>query len=88
MLIQKILVRVCPCKIHNLLISLVSKGGFAGARDSDGKVLISLTTLRRNWPNWIVPLTKRYKDMCMCVLCGILNGLVYAIFLIKKKTIA
>ena len=88
MLIQKILVRVCPREIHNLLISPVSKGGFAGARDSDGKVLISLTTLRRNWPNWIVPLTKRYKDMCMCVLCGIPNGLVYAIFLVRKKTIA
>ena len=41
-------------------------GGFDGARDEDGNVLISETKLRRIWPNWIVPMTERYKTMCAC----------------------
>ena len=32
---------------------------------------MSETAMRRNWPNWIVRMTKRFKDMCCCVSCGV-----------------
>ena len=44
--------------------------------------------MRRYWPNWIiVPMTKRYKAMCVCVLCGIPNGLAYSLHLWRRRTI-
>ncbi len=55
-----------PRVVHNLMSKPVEKGGFDGARDSEGNVLISLKTLHSIWPNWIVPMTKRLKSACAC----------------------
>jgi len=85
--VQKQLARVSPREFHNSMIEPVEKGGFAGARGENGEVLISLTAMRRYWPNWIVPMTKRYKEMCVCVLCGIPNGLAKSLHLWRRRTI-
>ena len=70
-IIQKLLARICPREIHNLLIKPPADGGFEGARDNEGNVLISKMSMHRRWPNWIVKMTKRFKAMCVCDKCGV-----------------
>jgi len=53
------------------MLKPIDKGGFDGARDAVGNVLISESALRKNWPNHVVPMTKRYKAMCVCDKCGV-----------------
>ena len=60
-----------PWEIHLEVIKPIEEGGFDGARDSEGNVVMSETAMRRNWPNWIVRMTKRFKDMCCCDGCGV-----------------
>lgn len=45
------------------------KGGFVRARDGDGKVIISKTTLRALLPCEISRMTDSQKQMCGCELC-------------------
>ena len=63
-LIQKRVSRVCLREIHNEMLMDSEEGGFDGARDGNGDVVISETAMRRNWPNWIVRMAKRFKAMC------------------------
>ena len=70
-LIQKMVAQVCPRLVHLEMLKSPDEGGFYGARDSDGNVLISETAMRRHWPNWIVRMTKRFKAMCVCDKCGV-----------------
>ena len=53
------------------LLKSVPEGGFDAARDSHVNVMISETAMRRRWPNWVVPMTKRFKTMCVCDKCGV-----------------
>ena len=68
---QTMVMRAGPRMVHNEMIKPVDQGGFAGAIDSEGKVVICLSTLRKIWPNWLVPMTKRLKAMCVCDKCGV-----------------
>jgi len=68
---QTMVMRAWPRMVHNEMIKPVDQGGFAGARDSEEKVVICLSTLRKIWPNWLVPMTKRLKAMCVCNICGV-----------------
>ena len=70
-LIQKLITRVRQIIVHNLILNSVRYVEFGGARDCDGKLLISLSALHKYWPNWVVPLTKKYKGMCVCENCGL-----------------
>ena len=63
--------QTCPRVVYNEMLRHASEGEFHGARDESGNILISETVLRRIWPNWVVPMTKRYKGMCVCDKCGI-----------------
>ena len=58
-IIQKLVARLCPREIHLELLKPPEEGGLDGARNSDGKVLISETSMRRRWPNWIVQMATR-----------------------------
>ena len=57
-------------KIHNQMLEPADKGGFPSARDSNGNARISLTSLERYQPNWVVQMTNYYKQMCCCKLCN------------------
>ena len=70
-IVQKLVALICPREIFNLAIKPPAEGGFDGARDSDGKVVMSKTTMRRHWPNWIVQMTNRFKATCVCDKCDV-----------------
>ena len=55
--------------VHNLMLNFFQDGGFDGARDCDRKLLISLSALQKYWTNWVVPMTKKYKCMCVYEKC-------------------
>ena len=57
-LIQKLIMHVCPISFHNLILKYVQDGGFDDDTYCDRKRLISVSALRKYWPNWVVPLTK------------------------------
>ena len=64
-------VQVCPRLVHLEMSKSPEEGGFYGAQDGDGNVLISETAMRSHWPNWIVWMTKCFKVMCVCNKCGV-----------------
>ena len=68
--VQKMVYKVARRELHNELISPVEEGGFAGARNEKGEVLISLTSFERYFPNWVVKMNEWYKQMCCCHLCN------------------
>ena len=68
--VQKMVYKVARRELHNKLISPVEEGGFAGARNEKGEVLISLTSFERYFPNWVVKMIEWYKQMCCCHLCN------------------
>ena len=50
-IVQKLAALICPREIFNLAIKPPDEGGFYGARDSDGKVVMSETIMCRHWTN-------------------------------------
>ena len=68
--IQKMVRKLPWREIHNQILEPVADGGFRCARDSTGKVQISLTSLERRQPNWVVKMTDYYKQMCCCNNCN------------------
>jgi hypothetical protein len=56
-------------EIHNELIKPANEGGFAGAYNDEGKLLISDTTLRSILPKNISRITESQKQMCGCEIC-------------------
>lgn len=70
-MIQKKLICVGPKELHKLMQKPSNQGGYADAFDGSGKVRYSLSTLIVYWPNWLVPMTERYKALCGCEACTI-----------------
>jgi len=68
---QKMVYRVSLREVFNLAIKPTDQGGFEGARDSLGNVVMSETSMWRRWPNWIVCMNNRFKAMCVCDKCGV-----------------
>ena len=66
----KLVSQLYPREIYPEMLKQVDQGGFYGARNEDGRVLISETAMRRHWPNWIVQMKKRYKAICGCDGCA------------------
>jgi hypothetical protein len=58
--------------IHTELIKPVDQGGFAGAYNEEGKLIISDTALRNMLPKNISRMSDSQKQMCGCEIC--LNG--------------
>ena len=53
-------------ELHNSLVSDPNDGGLKDARDEDGKIIISETTLRSLLPPQLKKMSARYNIMCGC----------------------
>ena len=54
----------------------VNEGGFKNARvEGSDKARYSLSTLNRYWPNWLVCMNLRNREICGCETCNISNDL-------------
>ena len=53
-------------EIHNSLVSDPNYVGLKDARDENGKIIISDSTLRSLFPSKLKQMSARYKVMCGC----------------------
>ena len=56
-------------ELHNSLVSDPNYGGLEDARDENGKIIISDSTLRLLLPPQFKKMSARYKIMCGCECC-------------------
>ena len=56
-------------ELHNILVSDPNYGGLKDARDEDGKIIISDSTLRSLLPPQLKQMSAHYKIMCGCECC-------------------
>ena len=56
-------------QIHNSLVSDTNDGGLKDARNEDGKIIISDSTLRSLLPPQLKQMSTRYNIMCGCEFC-------------------
>ena len=63
----KLLLECTPRELHNDMLKPLDKGGFAGAYDDKGNVLISDTALRSFLPKNLRKMTNHYKQVCLLV---------------------
>ena len=68
-LVPKLLLQVPVRELHNSLVSDPNDGGMKDARDEDGKIIISDSTLRSLLPQQLKQISVRYKIMCGCECC-------------------
>ena len=62
------------------------QGGFEGARDAEGKVRFSESTLRYYWLNWLVIMDNTHMNICACETCSNTND-VHEAYLVKRRQI-
>ena len=67
--VPKLLLQVSAREPHNILLSDPNYGGLKDARDEDGKIIISDSTLRSLLPPQLKKMSARYKIMCGCECC-------------------
>ena len=65
-LFPKLLIQVSVRELRNRLVSYPNDGGLKDARDEDGKIIISDSTLRSLLPPQLKHMSARYKVMCGC----------------------
>ena len=65
-LVPKLLLQVSVRELHNSLVSDPNDGGIKDARDEDGKIIISDSTLRSLLPPQLNKIYASYKVMCGC----------------------
>ena len=65
----KLLLLCSVRELHNDLIKSPEEGGFYGARNDSGEVLISDTALRKHMPSNLKKISNRHKQMCGCKIC-------------------
>ena len=63
-------------EMHNKMIQPVNQGGFDGARNEDGDVVISDTILRNSLPKNLRKMTDSHMQLCGCEVCIISKNLV------------
>ena len=68
-LVPNFLVQVSVRELHNSLVSYPNDGGLKDARDEDGTIIISDSTLRALLPPQLRKMSARYKIMCGCECC-------------------
>ena len=68
-LVPKLLLQVSIRELPNSLVSDPNDGGIKDARDEDGKIIISDSTLRSLLPPQLKQMSARYKIMCGCECC-------------------
>ena len=62
-LLPKLLLQVSVRELHNSLVRDPNDGGLKDARDEDGKIIISDSTLRSLLPPQLKQMSARYKIM-------------------------
>ena len=62
-------------ELYNSLVSDPNDGGIKDARDEDGKIIISGSTLRALLPQQLKQMSARYKIMCGCDCCISAKGI-------------
>ena len=65
-LVPKLLLQVSVRELHNSLVSDPNDGGLKNARNENGKIIISDSTLRLLFPPQLKQIPARYKVMCVC----------------------
>ena len=65
-LIPKLLPHVSVIALHNSLVSDTNGGGLKDARDKDGNIIISDSTLCSLLPPQLKKISTHYKIMCVC----------------------
>ena len=68
-LVPKLLLQMSVRELHNSLLSNSNDGSLKDARDEDGTILISNSTLRSLLPPQLKQMSARYKIMCGCECC-------------------
>ena len=68
-LVPKCLLQVSVRELHNSLVSDPNYGGLKDARDEDGRIIISDSTLRSLLPPQLKQMSARYKIICDCECC-------------------
>ena len=68
-IVPKFILQVSVRELNNSLVSDPNNGGLKNARDEDGKIVISDSTLRSLLPPQIKQISTRYKIMCGCECC-------------------
>ena len=68
-LVTKLLLQVYVIELHNSLVSDPNDDGIKDARDEDGKIIISDSTLRSLLPPQLKQMSAHYKIMCGCECC-------------------
>ena len=65
-LVPKLLLQVSGRELHNSLVNDPNDVGLKDARDEDGKIIISDSTLRSLLPPELKKMSARYNIMCGC----------------------
>ena len=68
-LVPKLLLQVFIREMYNNLLSDPNGGGLKDARDEDGNIIISYSTLRSLLPPQLKQMSVQYKVMCGCECC-------------------
>ena len=68
-LVPKLLLQVSVRELNNSLVSDTNDCGTKDARDEDGKIIISDSTLRLLFPPQLKQMSARYRIMCGCECC-------------------
>ena len=68
-LVPKFLLQVSVRELHNILVSDPNDSCLKDARDKDGKIIISDSTLRSLLPTQLKQMSACYKIMCGCECC-------------------
>ena len=68
-LVPKFLLRMSIRELYNSLVSDHNYGGLKDAKDEDGKIIISDSTLSLLLPPQLKQMSARYKIMCGCECC-------------------
>ena len=68
-LVPKLLLQMSVRELHNSLVSDPNDGGLKDARDEDGKIIISDSTLHSLLPPQLKQMSARYKIICGCECC-------------------
>jgi hypothetical protein len=66
--VGKLLLEIPVGELHSDMLLSVNKGGFAGAIDESGAIIISDTMLRKVLAHELCPATEMHKQLCGCEL--------------------
>ena len=57
---------MCQREIHMEILKPSEEDGLDLAKDNNGNGHISEKAMCHCWPNWIVKMVTRFKDVCVC----------------------